>query len=103
MTLTPTNRTYTNAETGEECKIYTSADASRLHLINEATGKTIAIVYTTHSDAKLLSYAPQMLQALKNADTPEHKRLADDIESEMYESRIDWNKIDDLGTKLNKW
>ena len=65
--------------------LYTKPTGSDQFLvIDEATGKTIAIVYTTHSDAKLLSYAPKMLQALKNADTPEHKRLADEIESEMY-------------------
>jgi transcription-repair coupling factor (superfamily II helicase) len=45
--LTPTNRTYTNAETGEECKLYTSADESRLHLI----GKTeIVRYYATQID-----------------------------------------------------
>lgn len=46
--------------------LYTSPTGSDQFLvIDEATGKTIAIVYTTHSDAKLLSYAPKMLEIVK--------------------------------------
>lgn len=32
---TATNRTYTNTETGYTCRLYTSQDASRFHLIYE--------------------------------------------------------------------
>ena len=33
-----TQRTYTNVETGYNCRLYTSADASKHHLIYEANG-----------------------------------------------------------------
>jgi hypothetical protein len=70
--------------------LYTSPTGSDQFLvIDEATGRTVAIVYTTASDAKLLSYAPQMLAALKDSDTPAHTRLADEIYREMYQAEED--------------
>jgi hypothetical protein len=39
---TPTQRTYTDAETGYNCRLHTSNDASKFHLIYEGQGEKIA-------------------------------------------------------------
>lgn len=36
--MTPTKRTYTDVETGYNCRLFTSQDASKYHLIYEANG-----------------------------------------------------------------
>jgi len=39
---TPTQRTYTDVETGYNCRLHTSNDASKFHLIYEGQGEKIA-------------------------------------------------------------
>ena len=46
---------------------------------DEATGKTVAVVYTCREDAVLIAYAPKMLAMLKASDRPEHEQLIAEI------------------------
>ena len=45
--MTPTQRTFTDVETGHTVRLYTSHDASQWHLINEQTGQEIKPYYLT--------------------------------------------------------
>ncbi len=40
--MTPTQRTYTDVETGYNCRLYTSKDASQYHLIYEGQDNHVA-------------------------------------------------------------
>lgn len=46
---------------------------------DEATGGTVAVVYTSREDAVLIAYAPRMLAMLKASDRPEHEQLIAEI------------------------
>ncbi len=51
--MQPTQRTYTDVETGVNFRLFTSNDASKFHLINEEQGEIKAFYISAHTGAEI--------------------------------------------------
>lgn len=61
---------------------YTNKTSGQPLIIDEATGKTIAVCYTSQRDARIIAYAPKMLSLLRMIDTFEAEQLINEIEED---------------------